>query len=416
MGKDVTSASDASPAGGTRRRGRTIALAVAVNALVLAIAIAGLELIGWCSVNLPTSHVVPSWRLNHTWRPSSKVKHPGWAKSDLRFPEPYTHVYNKQGWIETYDVEPHKPAGTYRVFYLGDSFVEGPMPMEQSLPSLVERQLNERARGKGVRFEVVNTGTSSYSPTIYYVLMRYVVADYEPDLVVVCVDMTDDYDDWKYSETAIPDDEGNPVAVPQRNLYTSAFIDTPQGAVRATLMARVELFLYRNSHFYNLIQSRRLGARAQETASSPPPAEDAVYPRWAWCQHQWDEQTRTNVGRTLDVLRRTAAFCKSKGIRLVLTSVPHHRQYAAGRRGGDPPLWSSRPHEEIARLAQAEGTPYLDAFERLAPHIRGTPQGKYYYNRDMHFNPTGSRLWARAHLDFLTDERRGLLPEAFWRD
>jgi DNA segregation ATPase FtsK/SpoIIIE-like protein len=47
-------------------------------------------------------------------------------------------------------------------------------------------------------------------------------------MMVDSVDMTDDYDDWKYSETAILDHEGNPVAVPQRNLYTSAFIDTPE--------------------------------------------------------------------------------------------------------------------------------------------------------------------------------------------
>ncbi len=388
-------------------RRRTIVLALAVNVLIVVTIVGCLEFVGWLHVRLPASHVVPSWRLNHKWKPNSKFEHPGWAKTDLRFPKPYTHVYNRQSWIETYDVEPRKPPGTFRIFYLGDSFVEGPMPMKQSLPSIVERRLN--ARGHGVRIEVINTGTSSYSPTIYYVLIRYVIAKYDADLIVLCVDMTDDYDDWKYSQTAIADASGNPVAVPPRNLYTSAFVDTPAGAVRATPLARLELFLYRNSYCYNWLLSRRLRAQAQ--ASAQAPAKGTLYPRWAWCQHTWDKATEANAGRTLDMLRRICELCKARGVKLVLTSVPHHPQYSAGPDGGGPPMWSDRPHREIAKVAAREGVPYLDAFSMLAPRFRGSKQTDYYYCRDMHLNPIGCALWAECHVKFLSAPSRKLLPQ-----
>jgi hypothetical protein len=193
-----------------------------------------LELLASTAVDKPASHVVTSWRVNHTWKPGGRSLHREWVARNPRFPEPYTHTYNRQGWIEDYDVSQEKPEGTWRVFYVGDSFVEGTAPMHQSLPSRVEEGLNARAPDSGPRVEVINTGTSSYSPLIHYVLIRHVLLDYDPDLIIVVVDMTDDYDDWKYRATAIFDGEGNPWAVPPRDLYAAPFLDTGSGPVIAT--------------------------------------------------------------------------------------------------------------------------------------------------------------------------------------
>ncbi len=71
-----------------------------------------------------------------------------------------------------------------------------------------------RQRENPTRFEVINTGTASYSPVIYYILLRHYLLPYEPDLVVLAVDMTDDYDDHVYRESLIRDSGGNPWAAP----------------------------------------------------------------------------------------------------------------------------------------------------------------------------------------------------------
>jgi lysophospholipase L1-like esterase len=375
-----------------------------------------LELLASTAVDKPASHVVTSWRVNHTWKPGGRSLHREWVARNPRFPEPYTHTYNRQGWIEDYDVSQEKPEGTWRVFYVGDSFVEGTAPMHQSLPSRVEEGLNARAPDSGPRVEVINTGTSSYSPLIHYVLIRHVLLDYDPDLIIVVVDMTDDYDDWKYRATAIFDGEGNPWAVPPRDLYAAPFLDTRSGPVIATPTTKLQLFLFRHSSLFNLLLERRAAERSPSAASSAPARPAAMYPRWAWCEEEWGDATRQNAGRSLDVLRRIAVLARERGVALMLTSVPHYQQYAGGRDGSEPPPWSSRPHAEIARVAAENDVPFLDAFEALAPVIRGTPQDRYYYRGDMHFNPDGYALWADAHLAFLTEKRNGLLPPDFWPD
>lgn len=393
-----------------RPRARRAAALVAGNAAVLAGLLLALELAGAWLDETPAGAIVDSWRFHHTWRPGGTSLHREWAAANPEFPTPYRHVYNAQGWIERYDVSPEKPPDTVRVFYVGDSFVEGTVPMEESLPSLVESRLAELARGSGLRFEVINTGTSSYSPTLFYVLTRHRILDYAPDLIVAHVDMTDDFDEWKYRQTALTDDEGNPSAVPPRSAYLGDWVDTPGGAVPATFGMRVQLFLYRHSHFYRALLSRRATPESPGAAR----ARGGLYPRWGWCAGTWDATTRQVVEGLCDVLRRLAALCRENGVKLALTSVPHYPQYASGPDGTGPPLWSARPHRRIARLAREIGVPYLDSFGALAPSVRGTPHEAYYYRGDMHMNPRGYRVWARAQLEFLIDPGNGLLPPAFY--
>ena len=154
---------------------------------------------------------------------------------------------NSQGWREDYEVSIDKPVSVYRVFYVGDSFIEGTAPVDSTVPYLVEEELNRRYAGSKTHYEVINAGTTSYSPSIFYVLIRYYLLKYSPDLIVINVDMTDNYDDWKYSSTIVLDSEGNPYAVPHRKIGNAKFIDTKEGAREMTFMSRVYLFLYEKS-------------------------------------------------------------------------------------------------------------------------------------------------------------------------
>ncbi len=169
-----------------------------------------------------------SWRFNHVPKVNNSVVTNELVSLNLDFP-PFERNWNKQGWVETYDVEPNKPDTTYRIFYIGDSFVEGNVATDESLPSFVEQELEQRVPGRDLRFEVINAGVGSYSPVLYYIRLRYQIMDFDPDLVVVAVDMTDDFDDWKYRLTVIHDSDGNPVAAPPRDIFASEFIGHAKG-------------------------------------------------------------------------------------------------------------------------------------------------------------------------------------------
>lgn len=402
------------PSSLTASKARRHAPWIAWNVVVVAAVVSGAEALSSRLAEDPTQVLQPHPLLNHTWRPGASSLHEEWVADNPEFPVPYRHFFNRQGWVETYDVAPAKEPGTWRIFYLGDSFTEGTVPMDQSLPSLVEAGLNGAARAGAPRVEVINTGTSSYSPTIFYLLVRHVLLGYAPDLIVVNVDMTDDYDDWKYGETLIRDAAGDPWAAPPRDLYRSLFVDLPEGPRRLTALRRAQVFFYRHSSTYRLMLRLRSGDAGP---ASPGPAEtgsDAadLYPRWSWCRREWDARTAGNVANTLDMLRRLARLCRQRGVRLVLSGVPHYWQYAGRPDGTGEPSLSDLPHRALAALAREEGVPFLDAHRALAPLIRGTEQPRFYYRNDMHFNPRGYRIWAQAHLAFLADRSNRLLPEA----
>lgn len=373
------------------------------------------ELLASRSVRLPGELQVRDVRLNHTWPPSSTSFHDEWVKNNPDFPTPYFHRYNRQAWIAHQDTELRKPPGMFRIFYVGDSFTESCVPMEESLPKRVEERLNQLYAGSGTRFETINTGTSSYSPSIEYVLIRSYILPYAPDLVVLNVDMTDDYDEWVYRHTLINDDDGNPWAVPPRDLQSSPFVTTAAGALRANLLRRVNLLFYEHSYVYNFLYQRARRTDAWQRAAAEDaarlraePGGGTAYPAAAWCGYEWDAATRDNVARLTEMLGRIADLLNAHGVKLLLTGVPHFEQFAA--RPGERPEWSDRPHREIEAVARAKGVAYFDSLAALAPKIAGSPQALHYYRGDMHFNPRGNALWADAHLAALLDPGRGLLP------
>lgn len=387
---------------------RLIAVSLPFLALIAAIRIAEY----WASfrVRLPNQIMHEHFRLNHVNLTRHYQTETRYFLDDSGERYLFDIEINSKGWREDYEVSINKPDSVYRIFYVGDSFVEGTAPADSTVPCLVEKELNKNYSGGNQRFEVINAGTSSYSPSIFYVLIRYYLLEYSPDLIVINVDMTDDYDEWKYSSTLVLDDEGNPYAVPHRTISGAGFIDTGEGARRMTFMSRVYLFFYENSYVFNYLRKNfpELHFPMNISSDTENPEDEFIYDRWAWCRYDRDEKTRNNVAKTLDYLRRTLELCREHRIKVAVTGVPHYEQYALDPRTGKP-LWSDRPHREIARVAEECGAFYIDSFNFLKPYVTGTGQTRYYYYDDMHFNPTGYWLWSRAHIDALTDPENDLL-------
>ena len=401
---------------------KKIAKVVAVNLLLIALIIAALEFVVSRFVDLPGRHIVYSYQLNHTWRPGGEKTFKFWRRRNPDFPEPYTHRYNSQGWIEAYDIQKEKPDDVYRVFYIGDSHTEGTAPMDQAVPSRVEIRLNELAREKGLdtTIEVVNTGTSSYSPTIYYILFRYFILDYDPDLIVVTVAMNDDFDDWKYAETLILDESGNPYAVPPRNLYTSGYFEARGEVVKATWSTRLMLFLSQNSAIYNYLLLHRVEqnrSEEYEALRAGTIEENNAYPKNAWLKtYEWSEQITEQVNYTMTLLKKLIALASENGVEVMVTSMPTYKQYQPSDENPGQMTENPAPHNVIREAAESVGARYLDSYQALKEHIQPSAQDYYFYKGDGHFNPRGYEIWANAHMAFLLDPKNGLLPEAFLGD
>ena len=105
-----------------------------------------------------------------------------------------------------------KPAGTFRILMLGDSFTEGGgLEDNETVAKIVEAGLRSGACGNAV--DVINAGHASYSPILEYLLLRDVGLRLEPDLVVLNFDMTDVHDDFVRTRIARLDANHLPIAV-----------------------------------------------------------------------------------------------------------------------------------------------------------------------------------------------------------
>lgn len=353
-------------------------------------------------VSLPGDFLEPDPVLNHV-RPQNVTVHYSRAVAgDVEWSAPYEKHFNAQGWANSRDISQTKDLGVFRIFYLGDSFVEGTVPEEQTLTFLVEEGLRHAG---DLNIEVINAGTVSYSPLLYYLRIRNEILKYSPDLIVFTVDMTDMFDDWKYRQVLRLDELGNPKAVPPQNWYEREYVETKVGVRKRSLWHSLQMFLYEHSSLFNgairIAQTIRQD-RLYEAGTDGSLHELGIPSRWAWCSpKEWDQLTTECVNFTKEMISLSVELCKAHGIQVLLTAVPHYEQFALGENG--EPLWSSRPHIELEQLAKSLEIPYLNAFEALKSTIRGTEQEEYYLRGDMHFNPRGYKVWAEAHIQKLRE-------------
>lgn len=303
---------------------------------------------------------------------------------------------NGQSWLKTYDVAFNKPGNTYRIFYLGDSNVEGAVAREHKMVEIVERELNNRWEKSGLKFEVINTGTGSYSFLLYYLLIKTKILRYAPDLVVVNIDMTDVFDDNFYRNFVVTDGTGEIVAI--RPHYYHRYFMTPGGVVEVKAKSKLHQWLREHSAIGDLVDRLifRLGYYGELKNLDDNKTAN-------WLARVWTEDIEKNVTESMRVLRLTLRLLKRNGVKVFVTGVPHYPQYTG--------QWSDRPHRVLEQVASEEGTPYLNSYEKLKPLIARAELEKYYNRGDLrHFNIEGNRIWARAQLEFLLEESNGLLP------
>ncbi|MBI5837523.1 MAG: hypothetical protein HZB25_09785 [Candidatus Eisenbacteria bacterium] len=332
--------------------------------------------------------------LNHVLRPLATVEHAEWAASGIPL---YRLKANRQSWIHPADVVRRKPPETFRIFYVGDSFVQGYGPAEQSMPARVGAALREPLARRGWRLELVNTGTPSYSPILYHILVTRTLLSYSPDLIVLNVDMTDVFDDFLYRQTAVFDSAGAPLACPAGSPLKGRYVRSPDGLREP---GRLEAFMIRvrtYSRFVDIIMNRT--ARYQGTLNwrVGAPARigrNAGLPRlFDWCGPEWSDETRALVGQSMSTLAATLRAARAAHVRVVVTAVPHLGHFTG--------VYSLRPFEEVRRVCEAEGVPYLDSYAGMRGRFGSAGASACYIPGDMHFNPAGNRLWASVQSDLL---------------
>ncbi len=286
-----------------------------------------------------------------------------------------------------------KPADTYRVLFLGDSFVMGwGVQMHETVGRQLELLLQEHLPGKKV--EVINAAFAcAYSPDTYYVYLKHYGLSLRPDLVLSTFLPRGDLKEMRLNER-IPGDDGLPARVMSR-------IDSVDDAThlrRRIFPSRVPL------------QLKRLSALLDWTIHQARPYivgrgdQDALRflrdPHHGGYGAAWTVAAECLAGacRLLQAQPRAIPYL------LILIPEPYEVHQDFWAKSGltfDPTLYAeTRPQRSARAMAEREGIPFLD----LIPGFReAKDQGPLYFPSHAHWNQAGHRRAAELIAEALRE-------------
>ncbi len=357
------------------------------------------------------------------WRPSDILPAellPGYARPTVN-PETGTMAQltiNSRG-LRGPEFATPKPAGVFRIVVLGDSFAfNTAMPDEQVYTRLLEDRLNRPLPAAGRRFEVINCGfADGYSPDSYIAFMQQKGAAFEPDLLLLQYFVRNDAVDLLETRvTAMRD--GLPAAVRSDYRWVDA-----DGSLRSRYTdVKYRLPVLRESHlFLGLYQLLRVEGVIRRVVPFVVPGYRGhnFEPNRAGISYAGVYQDpmppvmEAAFERSMDLIARFDAWCRARGVRLLVLLVPTGVQV-------DRDAWVRKFGRRLPYEAQAERvTPQrrivgrlasagVEVFDPLARYRVGAALEPLYLgeDRDGHWTAAGNRLTAEV----LFEELKGRLP------
>jgi hypothetical protein len=294
------------------------------------------------------------------------------------------------------DVVVPKPAGTYRILMLGDSFTMGKgVQDDETFPVLVEKALNERvAQCKGPSIEVVNGGVDSYAPVLSLIELKRDLRPLTPDMVILNLDLSDLVQETAYRSEGILGEGDEIVAVPQQD--RDSLMERARSWTERHLFLTRALLFYANQFFgYRQITVRDVITRASKETIAHSLAED-------------DNPRDKEWHNIFDSILRMRDYTRANNMLFLLSIYPWAHQisdtewtpgrYAFMDQHATP---STRSHDRITSFAAENGIELIDTFSVFRAALGTTP---LYFPHDMHWTPAGQRVQATGITKHLTSQ------------
>lgn len=277
-----------------------------------------------------------------------------------------------------------KPDGIYRIALLGDSFVEGFATKEEdSISVLLEDLLNKSSTKK---HEVLNFGSSTFSPSLEYYLLLNLAQKFQPDMVILLFHVTDVRDDWKYEKSKVLDRDGNTMgidgtsrkSIPYQILEKSAFMRTVVQKTKKLLRQRQ----FDVGHVPDLTESYFAMFKDSYTRSD---------------QMAWD--------LTKSYLNRIKNWSDAAGVPFLLTVIPVGPQVEPVLKNTKgkllfPKDWqdlkSTKMQDILRDWSLKVGVNFLDLLPHAKAFKRTNPEETLFYPLDQHFTAAGNKVAATA--------------------
>ena len=300
-------------------------------------------------------------RYNHTFKKNIEIKCPRYYEQVRG--DACAFTTNSKGWKALREPASPKPPNLFRVFVMGDSHVEGLTDNRDTMPAHLERQLTGYFKDQSKEVEVFNLGVSSYSTIIYLVMLRKLVLNMEPDLVIVNMDHTDIVDDWIYQSLARYDNDGIPDGVDKLG--------------RNTLRSELHPF--------------------------------KPYP-WIFDEPNTDidKQVIKSMGYLTEIIRR----CQEKKVPVVVSlmaTILHVFPNAPRAPDRVKARLSLKSYETVRKTTEDHHALYFDAYSTLKQRFSADPGARFINGGfNNHYTRLGNKEWAETLAAFLIENKNQL--------
>jgi len=327
----------------------------------------------------------------------------------------HVHVPNYTGWLKTPEYTTYirinplgqrdprtsydKPPGTFRILFLGDSFLEAVQVQErEGIAAQLEAALNE---GAPRHIEVINAGVAAYGTAQELLLLEDDVYRYQPDVVVLLFYVWNDVKNNSY-RLEIPDRKIQRALKPYFDIDKQGNLNLISGPPPAPVPPAIAT-LRGCCWLYNVIESsiygslgRRYPRQELEVLGGPRNPERGMYERNL--DEEWVQAWRL----TEALLARMRDRSQTLGAPFVIAGAPGPefdlaawRDTVGGNRLASNQLDADAPMTRLQDVAGRLGVPYIS----LLPPLRQATEagsGPLSYAIDGHWRPIGHAIAARA--------------------
>ncbi len=320
------------------------------------------------------------------------------APSETLNHAPQAATFWDDNGIRMLDVPNREPCNT-RVLFLGDSFMQGVRPTREGdgyLPTkssdTVPVQVRHFYRELTARnLCVFNAGLVSYAPSIYVPQAKRLIPLLRPDLVVIDIDESDIWDDfYRYRLLTVRDASGSISAVRPSETLVRFYRGLAQSTNKTSYIQRLVAKLY-----FTRVEFPRLTANS----SRGRPIDNQFLARLSEAEVRKDHAAEIAYFKeTLDDLTNSVISLMGGPHGLVYI---HHPRLQHLRATGA--VFNNIVAQTVAAVAADHHVRFYDATHDLKSAFGGEPE-KYYFPKDVHFNPLGTSMYAKTVAQFLAGE------------
>ncbi len=301
-----------------------------------------------------------------------------------------------------------KPPGTGRIMMLGDSFTEGDgVEGNETFSYRLEAMLDTSALSR--HWEVINAGVGSYSPLLEYLYLVHRGLAFEPDMVILNLDLSDIFDDLNYSATTRSNAQGVPIAARE------APEPRPQNWFMAGLVD-IKDFFKDHARLYNFVRLRidryLEGARHTIDASG-----NIRVDKYAMLREGYTGDFDADCALTYHNLLLIRDTLRARGIDFRVNLYPYALQISPKEWNAGRQFWGFRPdtvygiepQSRLEAFCRSNGIPVTNLSSAF--RYAAATQAPLYHDYNGHWLPSGHAIVARElYTSILPDLRRSAHP------